>query len=86
MFNDTEKIEITKFLDNESMVRAVRKVFSNAIKNNELIESKDLDDARIGQIVRAKMEATGIINKAFEEMKGLSVNKKPSVVVENPAR
>ncbi len=92
MLTETEKIEIIKFIQNEVMVRAVRKVFDNTLSNNELskignsVLLSQFDDNKLGQIVRAQREAVGFINTSFNKMAELSTVKKLGEVIKNPAR
>lgn len=92
MYKEHEMIELMKFVQNEQMVRAVRKVFDETISKNELaryaspVLLSGLDDNKIGQIVRAQREAVGMVNSSFDRMVELSSVKKASGVVANPAR
>lgn len=92
MLNETERVEIIKFMQNEVMVRAVRKVFDDILSKNEITKMGNsvifshFDDNRLGQIVRAQREAVGFINTSFNKMAELATVKKLSEVVANPAR
>lgn len=92
MLNEVEKNEIMKFIQNPAMVSAVRKVFDDVISKNELnkmgnsVFLSQIDNNKLGQIVRAQREAVGFINSSFERMGELSMVKKASEVVTNPAR
>lgn len=86
--NDNEKSEIARFLENKTMREAVRKAFEYVASQNELAKGVNpvalasFADERIGEIVRAQVEASAIIRNGFQELsKYAAVEvKKPKII------
>ena len=85
---DTEKSEVTRFVENRNMREAIRKVFEYIASENKLskgvnpVALASFSDERIGEIVRAQIEATSIINRGFQELSRYAVVevRKPKII------
>lgn len=80
--NDKEKIEIQRFLDNEAMKNAVRKMILNEDSSIEMLltlgKSHSLDDEQLGSNLRAYSCAKKMLDenwKKMEELKFIQSNE-----------